>query len=61
MPAIGAELPETGKDDVHYYNVVVGLRGEAGQAGPLRIEYTDADGAQGVLETLVTVRVARTC
>lgn len=60
--AVGAELVATDDPaEEHYYNFVVGLSGRSGAAGPLRIDYTDADGVPGSVDTLVTIRLKERC
>ncbi len=61
VPAEGATIPVTEKGQKNWTTFVIRYRGTRGQAGPLRVEYTDAEGNAGVATSDVRLTVRRTC
>jgi hypothetical protein len=61
VPTEGANLPVTDDPDEHYYNILVSYSGTKGNAGPVRLSYTDAEGHKGTMDTLVKVKVRPRC
>ena len=61
VPAEGATIPVTGKGQKNWTTFLIRYRGIRGKAGPLRVEYTDAQGNRGVATSDVRLTVRPKC